>query len=393
MKIYFKNVNLIDGTGRDIIENVNILVENGVIKKIGKDIKVENDFELIDLEGKYIMPGMIDCHVHSFVETSGRINPMETMNNPVFLTAIAMKNLESLLRSGVTYIRDVGAINGYDIKLRELLKSGYINGPGMQCSGQVITMTGGHMHYIGREADGEDEVRKAAREAIKMGADFLKLAVSGGVLTPGNDITSYQYNEDEIAVAVIEAHKAKRKVAVHAHSVMSIKNSLIAGVDSIEHGSLMDDQCIEMMVQKGTYLVPTLKASYSIIKVGENDSFSGKEGYEKAIMLFDKQKANFKKAYEAGVKIAMGTDSGVPGNKFGESAVELELMVQCGMKEIDAIKASTKTSSELMGINKEYGTIEEGKFADLIILDKNPLKDIKVIQKPMSVYKHGLLVK
>lgn len=393
MKTYFKNVNLIDGTGKDIIESVNILVENGVIKKIGKDIKVENDFELIDLEGKYIMPGMIDCHVHSFVETSGKINPMETMNNPVFLTAIAMKNLESLLKSGVTYIRDVGAINGYDIKLRELLKSGYINGPGMQCSGQVITMTGGHMHYIGREADGEDEVRKAAREAIKMGADFLKLAASGGVLTPGNDITSYQYNEDEIAVAVIEAHKAKRKVAVHAHSVMSIKNSLVAGVDSIEHGSLMDDQCIAMMVQKEAYLVPTLKASYSIIKVGENDSFSGKEGYEKATMLFDKQKANFKKAYDAGVKIAMGTDSGVPGNKFGESAVELELMVQCGMQEIDAIKASTKTSSELMGIDKDYGTIEEGKFADLIILDKNPLKDIKAIQKPMNVYKHGLLVK
>ncbi|WP_055070228.1 metal-dependent hydrolase family protein [Clostridium massiliamazoniense] len=393
MKYYFKNLNLIDGTGKDIIEKTNMLVENNKLKYIGKDIKVENDFEVIDLEGKYVIPGIIDCHVHSFVETSGKINPLTTMNNPVFLTAIAMKNLEELLKSGVTYIRDVGAINGYDIKLRELLKMGYIKGPGMKCCGQVITMTGGHMHFMGREADGEDEVRKATREAIKMGADFIKMAASGGVLTAGNDVTTYQFNEDEIRAAVIEAHKAKKKVATHSHSVMAIKNSILAGVDSIEHGSLMDEECINMMLENGTYLVPTLKASYSIIKAGEENSLAKKEGYEKAMMLFEHQKANFKKAYDTGVKIAMGTDSGVPGNKFGESAIELELMVQCGMSESDAIKAATKTSSELLEINDEYGTIEEGKFADFIVLSENPLKNIKVLQKPLMVYRHGELVK
>ena len=264
MKCYFKNLNLIDGTGKEIIEKTNLLVLDDKIEYIGKDIEVENNVEVIDLKGKYVIPGIIDCHVHSFVETSGKINPMTTINNPVFLTVIAMKNLESLLKSGVTYIRDVGAINGYDIKLRDLLKMGYIKGPGMQCCGQVITMTGGHMHFIGREADGEDEVRKATREAIKMGADFIKIAASGGVLTPGNDVTTYQFNEEEIKAAVIEAHKARKKVATHSHSIMAIKNSILAGVDSIEHGSLMDEECISTMLQNGTYLVPTLKASYSI---------------------------------------------------------------------------------------------------------------------------------
>lgn len=393
MKCYFKNLNLIDGTGKEFIEKTNLLVLDDKIEYIGKDIEVENNVEVIDLKGKYVIPGIIDCHVHSFVETSGKINPMTTINNPVFLTVIAMKNLESLLKSGVTYIRDVGAINGYDIKLRDLLKMGYIKGPGMQCCGQVITMTGGHMHFIGREADGEDEVRKATREAIKMGADFIKIAASGGVLTPGNDVTTYQFNEEEIRAAVIEAHKARKKVATHSHSIMAIKNSILAGVDSIEHGSLMDEECISMMLQNGTYLVPTLKASYSIIKAGEENSFAKKEGYEKAMMLFEHQKANFKRAYDAGVKIAMGTDSGVPGNKFGESAIELELMVQCGMSEIDAIKASTKNSAELLGINDNYGTIEKGKFADFIVLSENPLLDIKTIQKPLMVYKHGNLVK
>lgn len=392
MKYYFKNVNLIDGTGEDLIRNTNLLVEDGVIKKIGSNINEEHDYELVDLSNKYLIPGIIDCHVHLFIDTTGKFTIQQIMENPVLATTVAMKNIDKLLKAGITYVRDAGAMHGYGIKLRNLIEREYISGPGIKCSGQFITMTGGHMHYMGREADGTDEVRKAAREAIKMGADFLKLVGSGGVSTEGSDVAAYQYNIDEINAAVVEAHKVNKKVAVHSHSAAGVRNAILAGADSIEHGTLMDENCVDMLVEHGTYLVPTLKASYTVIKASKKSGLAYSMNAKKIEALVNTQKNNFKKAYESGVKIAMGTDSGLTGNHFGDNAFELKLMTEYGMKELDAIVAATKTSAELLGINDKYGTLEEGKFADFIVLDKNPLEDIAEIQKLESVYKKGILV-
>lgn len=395
MKSYFKNLNIIDVINSKVLKDKSMIIEDGIIKKIlERDEKVEGSFdEIIDLKNKYIMPGLIDCHVHVFSEAEGKVNLFKKLDNFVLATAIAISNLDVLLKSGVTYIRDLGTLKGLDINLREAVKSGYVKGPDIKCCGQFITMTGGHMYMIGREADGIDEVRKAARESIKMGADVVKLAASGGVITPGSDVNAYQFNEDELRAAVIEAHKANKRVATHAHSVQAIKNSVLAGVDSIEHGSLINDECINLMLERGTFLVPTLKVGYSIIKAYEaGKNGIDKEKYEKESSLYNKHRENFEKAYKAGVKIALGTDSGVPGCIFGTTYQELFLMRECNVDIKDIIKIATINSAELLKIEEKYGSIEENKVADFLVLEGNPFQNLENIKKLFAVYKSGKLV-
>ncbi len=395
MKIYFKNINIVDVINGNILENRGMIVENSIIKKITEsNYEINEKLDLItDLKNSYIMPGIIDCHVHVFNDATGKMNFFKDKNNHVAVIATAIKNLESLLKSGVTYIRDLGAIKGFDIQLRELVKKGYILGPDIKCCGQFITMTGGHMYTIGKEVDGVEEVRKAARESIKMGADVIKLAASGGVITAGNDINAYQFNEDELRVAVIEGHKANKKVATHSHSAQAIRNSILAGVDSIEHGSLIDDECIDLMVKKDIFLVPTLKVGYSIIKAFESGKKSiTEEMYEKEKFLTSKRGKNLEKAYKKGVKIAMGTDSGVVGNIFGKNYEELFLMKECSIPIEDVIKIATINAAELLNIKESHGSIEEGKVADFLVLKENPYKNLETIKDLISVYKNGKLV-
>ncbi|MDO4535416.1 MAG: amidohydrolase family protein [Clostridium perfringens] len=395
MKNYFKNINIVDVINGKVLKNRGMVVEDSIIRKITENnYEVSDKFDLVtDLKGAYIMPGLIDCHVHTFIDPTGEINFFRDKENQVAVVATAIKNLEKLLKSGITYIRDLGAIKGFDVQLRELVKSGYVIGPDIKCCGQFITMTGGHIHAIGREADGIEEVRKATRESIKMGADVIKLAASGGVMTSGNSVNAYQFNEDELRVAVIEGHKANKKVATHAHSTQAIRNSILAGVDSVEHGSLIDEESIDLMVQKGIFLVPTLKVGYGIIKAYEN----GKKGityemYEKEKFLTSKRGKNLEKAYKKGVKIAMGTDSGVPGNIFGTNYEELFLMKDCNILVEDVIRIATINAAELLDIKESHGSIEEGKVADFLVLKENPYENLETIKDLISVYKNGKLV-
>jgi imidazolonepropionase-like amidohydrolase len=300
-------------------------------------------------------------------------------------------NLKKLLKSGVTFFRDMGGYEYIDIELKKSVNEGFIEGPEFLVSGKVLTMTGGHGYLMGRECDGVDEVRKAAREQLKAGADVIKIMATGGVMTPGVEPGSPQLTKEEIQAAVEEAHKAGRKTAAHAQGTTGIKNAVMAGIDSVEHGIFLDDEVIEMMVEKGVYLVPTLVAPYFIIEYGEE---GGIPAYvvEKSKRVMESHLESFRKAYKAGVKIAMGTDAGTPFNYHDKSAYELKLMVEAGMKPMDAIVSSTKVAAELLGIEKDYGTLEQGKVADFIVLKDNPLENIETLLQVERVYKKGKLV-
>lgn len=394
MKRYFKNLNLNDGTGKEVSKEAYIKVEDGIIKEIGNgsNVKFEESSQIVDLDGAYVMPGLIDCHTHITLPGTANPGPVMMTSNRTDMTIMAMKHLEKFLENGVTYIRDVGDVDHIGLELKKHLMNGDVKGPGIHSAGLAITMTGGHIHQIGSEADGVEEVRKATRKELKAGADVIKVVASGGVTTPGGDVNSYQFNVDELKAAVLEAHKAGRKVCAHCHGNQAIKNAITAGIDSIEHATLLDEEAVEMLVNSGSYIVPTLGAVENIVINGEAGGIP-KFMVEKASQMAKQHKKSFQMAYQAGVKIAMGTDAGTSLNAHGvNSPIELERMVKAGMKPMDAIVAASKTASELIGIEEQYGTLEPGKFADFLVLSENPLDNIKTVQNVKSVYQKGKLV-
>lgn len=342
----------------------------------------------INLDGMTVIPGIINAHVHITLEPVG--DPFAALLKETRTkTALrALENLKKLLYSGVTFFRDMGAPGFIDIEIKSCLKEGLITGPDFLVSGKVITMTGGHGYPIGRECDGADEVRKGAREQLKAGADIIKIMATGGILTPGVEPGSSQLTRQEMEAAVEEAQKAGKRAAAHAQGAAGIKDAILAGVNSIEHGIFLDDESVELMIRHNTYLVPTLAAPFLTIKHGRE---GGVPGYviEKSKKIFDIHRKSFVKAREAGVKIAMGTDAGTPFNYHDQSALELQLMVQCGMPPLEAITASTKNSAALLGIEESCGTIEADKKADLIVLGGNPLEDMKRLSDIRRVYKNG----
>lgn len=388
MKTLYKNCTLIDGTGNEPI-NTSFTVEDGRIIEIGDNLKADKE---IDLDGKYIMPGLINSHVHITMEPIG--DPFVLiMNESDAKAAIrGVKNLKKQLKSGTTYFRDLGASNGVDIDLRNAVNEGLIEGAEFKCAGSVVTMTGGHGWPIGREADGVDETRKAAREQLKKGSDLVKIMATGGVMTTGVEPGSPQLSMEEMKAAVEEAHKAGKKTASHAQGTQGIKNAILAGIDSIEHGLILDEEAVDMMYENNTYLVPTLVAPYVIVEKGVEAGIK-KDSYEKAVSIMESHIKSFKMSYEKGVKIAMGTDAGTPFNTHDMAWMELKLMIEYGMKPMDAIVSSTRNSAELLDILDDYGTIEKGKFADFLILDENPLENIETLSKINTVYKKGVKVK
>jgi len=404
-KILIKNALLIDGKSKEPKENMSILIEGNKIKEVGENIAPSSDVKVIDVQGKTVMPGLIDAHVH--ICLSGEPDPLMLIKEPQGMVIIkAIKHLEEYINAGFTTLRDMGGINYFDIALKLAIERGLIVGPRLFTSGLVIGETGGHVDFympwgfsvnlgLSRIADGVDEVLKATREQIRAGADWVKICTTGGVMSPADDPRYSQLSIEEITTVVEEAKSKGRKVAAHAQGTQGIKNAIIGGVASIEHGIYLDDEAIEMMLEKGVYLVPTLVAPYNIIKYGVKAGIP-EYAVKKAEQVFKIHRKSFKKAYEAGVRIAMGTDAGTPFNYHGNNALELQLMVENGMKPIEAIIAATSSAAELLGIADKLGTIEKGKIADIIVVDGNPVKDIKLLQekdKIVMVFKEGKLLK
>jgi len=300
------------------------------------------------------------------------------------------RNAKQTLEAGVTSIRDMGSRNKLALELRTAVDRGYTVGPRMQVSGEVVVMTGGHGHFIGREADGPHEVRKAVREQLKAGADCIKLMSTGGVLTPGVNEGAAQLTEEELRAGIEEAHKAGFRAGTHGIGNEGIKNALRAGIDSVEHGVHLDDEAVELLIANETYLVPTLSAVFHIVDKGTEAGIP-EYAVTKAKRSYEAHLRSFEKALEAGVKIALGTDASTPFNEHGHNLYELELMVRNGMTPLHALRAATLGGAELLGWADRLGTIEEGKLADLVLIDGDPLQDPSLFQSAVSgVWKGGV---
>jgi imidazolonepropionase-like amidohydrolase len=385
MMIAFTNGVVIVGNGQTL-EHATVLVEDKRILKVSENsAAIPRGSRKISLSGRTLLPGFIDSHVHVCLD--GSPDPLAgSLSESSTITALKAANFaRQTLLAGVTAVRDMGGKDGIDLGLRQAVKSGLTPGPRMLASGRLICMTGGHGWHIGREANGADQVRQAAREQIKAGADLVKLMATGGVLTPDVEPGSEQLTEEELRAGIEEAHKAGRKTATHAMGVKGIRNALRAGIDSIEHGVYLDEETASMMVERDVPLVPTLSALNHILNRGIEGGVPA-FAVEKSLKVKPHHLESVRLAREAGVNIAMGTDAGTPFNHHGRNLDELKLLVDWGgFSPLEAIEAGTRVSARVLGMERELGTIEEGKLADLVMVEGNPLEDMGILLKQESI--------
>jgi len=381
---------LIDGLNKGPIKQGVIVIEGETITAIGKEgeVKIPEGAEVF--QGKTIMPGMIDCHIHFCLNGEADFNQLIIQSSLSTYAIKAVNYAKRTIESGFTTVRELGSPAHIGVSLRDAVKKGIVPGPRILTSGQPLSITGGHGTFLppwihpdfnlGLFADGIEEVRKAVRALMGSGVDLIKLLATGGVMDIATSPGAQNYNLDELKVAAEEAHKLGKKVAAHVEGLNGAKDCIRAGIDTLEHGIELDDEAIQMMIDNGTFLVPTLLAPYNIAKYGVKGGIP-EFAVKKDLEVIKVHTKNFTKAYQAGVKIAMGTDMGTPFSKHGENAKELELMVNNGMSPMDAIMSTTRVASEAIGLEKSIGTLEKGKLADLIILDGDPLTDITLLQK------------
>ena len=373
----------------NILEHATVLVEGDRIVKIGNGkTPIPRDGEKISLEGCTLCPGFIDCHVHLCLD--GSPDPVTTlMKDPAPITTLKAGRLaHKTLMSGVTMVRDMGGRDGIDLCLRDAIRSGLVSGPRMLASRRLICMTGGHGWQMGREADGPDEVRKAAREQIRGGADLVKFMATGGVMTPGVEPGAAQFTEEELRAGIEEAHKAGRKTATHAMGTQGILNALRAGIDSIEHGVCLNDEAVGLMKKKGIPLIPTLSALLHIENRGVE---AGIPAYavEKTLRVKPHHLNSIRMAREAGVMVAAGTDAGTPFNEHGQNAAEMIFLADQGFSPVEALRAGTSIAAKVLGVEKDFGTVEEGKVADLVVVKGNPLEDMKTLLTSVALVVQG----
>lgn len=393
MKILTGGV-LIDGTGADPVPNAGVVIDDdGRISQVGRLTSPPSGAEIIDVAGRTIMPGLIDCHVHFFVD----IRPLQELAlTPMSLRVIqATLNAKTTLDAGVTSVRDaLGSPAGF----KTAVEQGLIPAPRMRIAITGLSQTGGHtdfhlptgiLHPLlpgGNPwewpdgiCDGVEEVRKATRSVLRAGADFVKLMSSGGVMSPSDEPTATQFTRAEISVMVEEAAAVGKTAMAHAQSTEGIRNAVECGVESIEHGFYLDESVIAEMKVRGTFLVPTLQALKAVLcRADEQPGSVMPQSVRKAEEAVEAHKKSFRMAVESGVRIAMGTDAGV--GEHGTNAEELRLMVENGMTPMQAIVASTRTASECVHIDGEVGTLEPGKVADLLVVDGDPLDDIGILE-------------
>jgi imidazolonepropionase-like amidohydrolase len=389
----FTGARLIDGKGAKPVEDASIIVEGDRIKEVGKGLDAPKDAEVIDAAGRTLMPGLIDSHVH--LCSNGDPDILRMIHYPMgMLQLFGYRNALNELEAGFTTVRDMGAPHGFALSLRQAVEAGVVKGPRIVAPGKVISMTGGHADFhlasglsfegMSRIADGVADCRKAAREQLRDGADFVKICSSGGVMSPTDPVDTPQFTPEEIEAMVYEAACVGRTVASHAHGATGIKNAVLAGVKTIEHGSLVDDEAVKLMAQRGCFHVPTLVAGWNIVQHGEE---AGIPAYavNKAEEIAHEVRKNAMRSHRGGVKVAMGTDAGTPFNRHGCNAQEITHLVDAGFTPMEAIVAATKTGSECIGLEKQVGTLEPGKLADLIVVEGDPLKDIKVLEEKANI--------
>ncbi|HEY0054284.1 MAG TPA: amidohydrolase family protein [Pedobacter sp.] len=395
---------VLDGINPNPQAQMTIVIDGNKILEIKKGFEQAISSEtVIDLKNKTVLPGLIDMHVHLSTETNPNRYTEGFRLNPEDFALRAVAYSEKTLLAGFTTVRDLGGTIA--LALRNAINRGDIRGPRIIAAGKSIATTGGHAdptNGVNRELMGDpdvkdgvvnnvDDARKAVRQHYKDGADVIKITATGGVLSNAKDGSAPQFTENEIREIVNIAKDYGFKVAAHAHGAEGMKRAIRAGVNSIEHGTFMDDEVISLMKKFGTWYVPTITAGKSVADSAKIKGYYPPLVVPKALATGPKIQATFSRAYKAGVKIAFGTDAGV--FMHGKNALEFEYMTDGGMPAIEAIKAATVNAAELLGMSDKIGTLEKGKFADIIAVDENPLQNIKTLQSVRFVMKDGIVVK
>ncbi|MBC6405785.1 MAG: amidohydrolase family protein [Rhodospirillales bacterium] len=374
--------------GESLLADRGLLVQGERIARIAPLAEFEGFAGTrIDTAGATLLPGLIDCHVHLIYSGDGDPRAVCGRMSVGQIVLTALDNAQASLAGGIAALRDCGGKDYLEFAVRDACNRGTFQGPAIRCAGRMICMTGGHGNYIGRVADGVDEVVKAVREQVHAGSDLIKIMATGGVMTPGVNPQDAHYSPEEIAAGIAEGHRFHRPCASHAQGRDGILNAVYGGIDSIEHGIFMDEVCCQAMLERRTFLVPTLSAVRNILAhAGE-----GVPDYavEKARAVAETHRRSIKMYYEAGGRIAMGTDAGTPFNRHGQNALELAYMVEIGMTPADALKAATVNAAELNRM-PERGRLAEGKLADLLLVEGDPTQDIAMAAERKN---HRFLVK
>ncbi|MBZ5490650.1 MAG: amidohydrolase family protein [Acidobacteriia bacterium] len=406
--VYIRAGHLFDGTGDKTRENMVIVVVGERIQKVSPaaEVSIPAGVTVIDLSHATVLPGLIDCHTHLGARAD-RYDEIYNFKNTPFQSAFAATvNARKTLEAGFTSVRDVGSLPFLAVDLRNSINEGLIPGPRIVASGPGISITGGHgdlnnfspqtrvsMFPQERDfqiADGVDQIRHVVRAQVKYGVDVIKILATGGVLSKGDSPGAPQFTPEELKAAADEAHMAGRKIAAHAHGTQGIKNAILAGIDSIEHASLIDDEGIRLAKEHGVYLVMDIYNDDYIL--GKAIEFGlPKENVEKEKMVGRLQRENFERAVKGGAKMAFGTDAGV--YPHGDNAKQFFYMVKFGMTPAQAIRAATSSAADLIGRAKDVGTLESGKFADVIAVIDDPLQNVRALENVGFVMKGGVVVK
>lgn len=404
-----KATRMFDGKSDALIKPGLVVVTDGKITGIGAAAAVPAGAEIIDLGDATLLPGFIDAHTHltGMYSEDYKQSTLNYLQKPIAEQALdASANARVTLMAGITTVRDVGSSDYVDVGLRNAIRDRVLPGPRMLVCVHALGSTGGHCDgsggyragLFGHEAgpldgviNGADQARYAVRLDHKYGADVIKVCATGGVLSLTDDVDTPQLTQEELNAIVDEAHALRRKTAAHAHGAEGAKRAIRAGIDSIEHGTFLDDEALDMMKQRGTYLVPTLMAPHGIQEQIDKGTYIPPPILAKAKTAIAAGHQMFQKALAKGVKIGMGTDAGV--YPHGRNTEEFHLMVDLGMKPIDALKAGTSADADLLGIADKIGTLEAGKLADVVAVPGDPVENIRQTERVFFVMKEGVIYK
>ena len=399
---------LIDGTGSATIDNAVVVVTDATITTVGSSdsVRIPSTAKVINLGDVTLLPGFIDAHTHLIGRVLGdpEGESASVKDYESFGAILGVLHARDTLMAGFTTVRNVGAYGRFDdMALRKAINEGWIIGPRIQTAGHALGITGGHCDNNGYKpglmdgsiadgiANGSDEIRAAVRYQVKYGADVIKTCATGGVLSEGDAVGATQYSLEELKALVEEANKLDRKVAAHAHGTEGIKLAIRAGVASIEHGSFLDEEGARMMAERGTFLVPTLMAGEAVERAAKNGVIKGLRA-EKAFAAAAAIRKGIKLAVANKVQIALGTDAGVIPH--GTNAREFVLLVEWGgLSPMESLMAGTLNGARLLGWDKHLGSITPGKWADIVAVSGDPLKDIHNVEKPVFVMKNGVIYK